>query len=187
MLKIFSFFRNETKNLVDVKNDSFSELEKPIENYLFDEIKASDYVKSSGCDTLIQHLTHKINLFKDGNLLTNEEKKSLGLNVKMNISWEFVNLLTSDGLNLKNPKFITQDIYNRAWALKRRDDSFYQAIRVGVKKFTLNECGDESECEWCKSVFGHEFDVSILEIIKENCKCVPYSKAFIAPVIEFQK
>lgn len=159
--------------------------EKPIREYFLAELKENKFIKHEHLESVLKHLTHDVSLTQTGNTLTSDEKKALGLNTRLSVTKELIEVLTPNGLALSNPKAILEEIYNKATITKSRDDNFEKSINAGIKKFTLNECGDGSECEWCKANLGIEYGPNILQLIRDNCKCNPYSKCFIYPIVEF--
>jgi hypothetical protein len=160
-------------------------LECTIETYFLKELQTCKYIKPSCHATVLRHLKHEVSLFKTGNNLTVNEKKIRGINPRLSITKEFLEVLSDDGLFLDNPKAILEEIYNRATIAKARVDGFNKAVRIGVTKFTLNASGDGSECTWCAEHSGMQFGRDILQQMEANCSCTPYSKCWINPVIEF--
>ena len=160
--------------------------ERSIEEYFRDEIENSPYFKPEFRQSVLDHLLHKKNLDKTGNNLTVEEKRSLGINTNLSITKELAQVLSSEGILLKNPKALLREIYYGASITKSRVDGFERARKLGIKKFKLGASGDGSECKWCRSNLGREFGVDILNQMRTNCRCTPYSKCVINAVIDFQ-
>ncbi len=186
MIKLLkSIFTSRNVATDSISNIAQSVGEKPIREYFLAELKENKYIKHEHLESILKHLTHDVSLTKTSNTLTSNEKKALGLNTRLSITKELLEVLTPDGLALNNPKVILEEIYNKATITKLRDDNFEKSIKAGIKKFTLNECGDGSECEWCKANLGIEYGPNILQLIRDNCKCTPYSKCFITPIVEF--
>lgn len=158
--------------------------ECPIETYFLKELQNCKYIKTECHAIALKHLKHEISLTKTGNNLTVDEKKSRGINPRLTITKELTEVLSDDGLSLDNPKAILEEIYNKATITKARVDGFQKAVRLGVTKFTLNICGDGSECTWCREHSETQFGQDILQQMEANCTCAPYSKCFITPVIE---
>lgn len=183
LLKSIFTSRKVDKDSISITSQSVGE--KPIREYFLAELKENKYIKHEHLESILQHLTHDVSLTKTGNTLTSDEKKALGLNTRLSITKELLEVLTPDGLALNNPKAILEEIYNKATITKLRDDNFEKSIKAGVKKFILNECGDGSKCEWCKANLGIEHGPNILHLIRDNCKCSPYSKCFIKPIVGF--
>lgn len=159
--------------------------EKSIDEYFEDQVNASVYIREDCRDVVLEHLKGELDLLKTANLLDVDEKKLLGLNARQSLTKEFVEILTSDGLKLQNPKAILSNMWSGATIIKSRHDNHAKAVESGVKKFTLHASGDKSECEWCKEHLEVEMGSEILRLMDENCTCEPYSKCFINIVVEF--
>lgn len=160
-------------------------LERPVEYYFAKELQECKYIKPECHAIVLKHLKHEASLTKTGNNLSSEEKKSRGINPRLVITKELIEVLSDDGLSLDNPKAVLEEIYNKAIITKSRIDGFQKAVKLGVRKFTFNACGDGSECAWCAEHSGKQFGPDILQQMEANCTCTPYSKCFITPVIEF--
>ncbi|WP_156816425.1 hypothetical protein [Oceanimonas smirnovii] len=160
---------------------------RPIEVYLQQELDVCSYIKSECHKTALDHLTHVTNLNKTGNKLTAEEKKFLGINARLAITHELVSILTSDGVKQKDPKEILSRIYYRATFAKNRDDSLNEYKSAGIKKYTLMNCGDGRDCQWCSLQQGVEISVNenINELINNNCTCDSHCRCVMQPVIQF--
>lgn len=159
--------------------------EKPIAEYFSEELDKSAYFKTDCKQTVLNHLLHVCSITNTSNRLTTEEKKALGLNTRLAITKELIEVLSAEGLRLDNPKAALEEIYIRATITKNRADSFEKALKIGIKKFILHAPGDGSECPWCKENSDKEFGANILSLMKEHCTCSPYSKCFINSVIDF--
>jgi len=164
---------------------SDGESERPIEAYFMKELQGCKYIKPDYHAVVLKHLKHEVSLTKTGNNLTAEEKKLRGINPRLVITMELIEVLSNDGLALDNPKALLEDIYNKATITKARANGVQKAVRAGAKKFTLNACGDGSECAWCAANTAKQFGPDILRQMEANCTCAPYSKCFITSAIEF--
>jgi hypothetical protein len=159
---------------------------KPIEMYLQQEMDLCSYIKAECHNVALEHLTHRTNLNKTGNKLTAEEKKSLGINARLAITHELVEILTSEGVKQKDPKEILSSIYYRSTFAKNRDDSLNKYKSTGIKKYTLMACGDGRDCEWCSSQQDIEIsvDVNLNELINTNCTCDSHCRCVMQPIIK---
>jgi len=154
---MFKFLKSLIKR--DVTSASTEEVSgKPINSYFQKELDSCPHIKSECHNIALEHLALRVNLNKTGNKLTADEKKSLGINTRLAITHELVEILTSEGIKQKDPKEILSSIYYRATFAKNRDDSLSKYKSTGIKKYTLMACGDERDCEWCKS--QHDIEVS---------------------------
>jgi len=182
MLNIFKLFSKKTQ-----KSNNALPKNGNVEHYFANELESCEFIKKECHDIVLKHLTHQINLNKTSNKLTAEEKRSLGVNKRLSITHDLVNVLTESGLTQSNPKDILTSIYYRATFAKTKDDSIKQYIDLGVKKYKISACDDEGDCEWCKSMDGKKLSVSedINELIKNNCKCKSHCRLCISAVLNF--
>ena len=160
---------------------------RPIEEFFQEELEGCPYIRPEFKHRVLDHLLHKINLTKTDNILSTDEKKALGLNHRLAITKELVEVLTSEGIALANPKSLLDEIYNKSTITKARIDGFQKARKLGVMKFQLLPSGDGSECSWCEINSKKELGIDVLEQMKLHCRCTPYSKCSIIPKINFQE
>lgn len=153
------------------------------DEYFVRELIACPYIRTEAHERVLKHFRHEESLTKTENKLTLEEKKKIGLNPRLSITKELVEVLSEDGLLLANPKQLLNDLYNKATIERLRKESFERSISVGVEKFkflaSLDGC-----CEWCKRSHKKEFAVDVLEILNKECKCRPYCGGVIIAEIE---
>jgi hypothetical protein len=149
------------------------------------ELDVCPYIKPECHESVIKHLTHEKSLYKSENILCAEEKKSLGLNTRVVFTQEFIVVLTKEGMELQDPKDILTEIYNKVTINKAIKDKFEKAIKVGIKRFTLELTGCGNPCEWCLSNAHKDFGVEILETLYNNCTCTPYTWSYINSVYKF--
>jgi hypothetical protein len=159
--------------------------ERSTEEYFYAEVENCPYFKAEFKHSVLDHLLHKKSLNKTGNNLTVEEKRDLGINTRLSITKELAQVLSSEGLSLDNPKVALEVMYYRVTTSKAMIDNFVRAQKIGIKKFKFLASDDGSECDWCRSNSDREFGLDILEQIKTQCRCSPYSKCVVNPVIEF--
>jgi hypothetical protein len=159
--------------------------ERSTEEYFYVEVENSPYFKAEFKQNVLDHLLHKKSLNKTGNNLTVEEKRNLGINTRLSITKELAQVLSSEGISLDNPKVALEVIYYRVTTSKARIDNFTRAQKIGTKQFKLLASGDGSDCDWCRSNSDRKFGLDILEQIKTQCRCSPYSKSVVNPIVEF--
>ena len=181
MLNIFKLFSKKTKN---ANNNSRSK-KRNIDDYFTNELDGCEFIKKEYHDIVLKHLTHQINLNKTGDKLSTEEKKTLGMNTRIAITHDLVNVLTEAALNQSNPKDILTSIYYRATFAKTHDDSRQQYIDLGVKKYKISACDDEGDCKWCKTMDGKKLSVNedLNELIKSNCNCKSHCRLSTSAVL----
>lgn len=177
-----------TKNKTISKSKSKSSPQKKILNsYFQDELNESAYIKQEAHSIVLKHLTHKLNLNKTGNKLTAKKKKELGINARLSITHELIDVLTETGLSQPDPKDILSSIYCRATFAKNHDDSLKKYKELGIKQYQFMAAGDEKDCKWCKSMDGKKFSINndINCLIKTNCKCNSHCRLSTTAVIKF--
>lgn len=151
--------------------------------YFIRELIECTYIKPEEHERVLKHFRHEESLTKTENKLTLEEKKKIGLNPRLSITKELVEVLNEDGLSLANPKQLLNDLYNKATIEKLRDESFERSISAGVKRFEFL-ASLESCCEWCKQSHKKEFGLDILNVLNRECKCKPYCGGVIIAKVE---
>jgi hypothetical protein len=179
---------NAFKNQVSIEAEEVSTHSAPSKksesDYFLRELKKCPYIKIESHETVLRHFRHEKSLTKTDNKLTADEKKIMGLNPRLSITKELIEVLTEEGLALENPKQALEDIYNKATIEKLRDESFLKAKKIGVKKFKfiamLGEC-----CDWCTQNNEKLHGLDILKLLNSGCTCKPYCKGYIEPQIEF--
>jgi hypothetical protein len=160
---------------------------KEIEFYFKQELNDCPCIKIEYHDIVLDHLMHKKYLTKTENKLTAEDKKSLGINPRISVTREMIEVLTDEGIRQKDPKDVLSSLYLRATFNKSREDTLEKYKNVGIERFSLMACGDERDCNWCKSMNGVEISVykDINALIKENCICESHCRCAIQPVSKF--
>lgn len=180
MLNILKSFISSKTN----KNNK-ANLTDAIESYFFAELQKTDLIKPEKHHIVLQHLTHKINLNKSNNKLSSEEKKSLGVNPRLSITHDLINVLNTSGLNEADPKMILTYIFYRATFAKSHNEQLKQYRESGIKEFKILSANDEQECSWCDSMNNKIYSVNtdINKLISENCTCVSHCRICTKAVI----
>lgn len=157
---------------------------KEIGLYFKQELNDCPYIKIECRNIVLDHLMHKKYLTKTENKLTAEDKKSLGINPRVSVTRELIEVLTDEGIRQKDPKDVLSSLYLRATFNKNREDTLEKYKNVGIECFSLMACGDERDCNWCKSMQGVEISVykDINTLIKENCVCESHCRCAIRPI-----
>lgn len=187
MLRIFKYFfqRNKKANK-KIENLPFSSAHSAAsdDEYFIRELKACPYIKIEAHERVLKHFRHEESLTKTNNKLTAAEKNKIGLNPRLSITRELIEILSEDGIALENPKQLLRDIYNKATIEKMRDEKIARALSLGIKKFkyraSLEDC-----CDWCKKNDGKEFGVEVISRLNSECTCRPYCGGVIMSKIEF--
>lgn len=160
------------------------ESELDIVAYYKAEIASSPLIKESGQEAVLKDFLHEVKL-KDGELLTLEEKRSLGINTRTKITRELYEVLTPEGLEL-GPKRVLETLYLKATFNHNRHREIAKMKRIGVNQYSPMSCGDNRDCNWCTSMDGKliSVEVDFVQLIKENCTC-DYCRCVLQAKINF--
>jgi len=168
----------------EIKEESTNDkrILKPLEKNLINEYFEKDNYFDKECkDTIIKHYLEEINLLSNNNLLTIEEKKELGLNTRLKISHDLINIFDLEKLDNKNPKDL---LNNFLYSIRNKVSSAIELNETSfsnIKFVKLSSCMDERDCSWCKENDGKLFLThEAFEIMNENCKCDYFRGVFIA-------
>ena len=160
---------------------------RDINFYFKREAQNSEFIKPEFKGRVYSHLLGTINLLKTGNKLTVNEKKALGINTRLSITRELIEVLNEKGLRLHYPSAVLTEMWSRAANSKSRHDRMSQ-LREGsiAEVFTLMSCGDGNDCSWCQANQDVEFPVTtdIEHLIESNCTCNPYCKCSIMAKVD---
>jgi hypothetical protein len=162
------------------------EIENDLQDYFISELSKEKFIKENKRSVVSDHLMHKINIFKTENKLSKEEKQELGLNTRLSITKELVDVLTLEAIqNVDNPKDIIERVYYKAVFKKNRDEQINKMKNMSITHFKLMNCKDERTCKWCKSTANKKFSVNedINTLIESNCKS-SYCRCSIEPIIK---
>lgn len=142
-----------------------------IVTYYKAEISNSPFVKESGRDAVLRDFLHEVKL-KDGELLSLEEKRSLGINTRLKITRELYEALTPAGLEF-GPKKVLESLYLKATFDHNRHREIARMKGLGIKQYSPMSCGDKRDCDWCTAMNGKliSVEVDFVQLIKENCTC----------------
>lgn len=138
---------------------------KDSKSYFLNELKIAEMIPSSKYKLALAHLNHE------------QKLSSEDIELKFNVS-------NRDALLIAKK---IKDIYYKASCEKAWDDNFIKTHSSGVKTFILRSSGTNEHCEFCLSNFDKELDVSskVFKDFHQKCKCIPYKKSFMEPVIKF--
>jgi hypothetical protein len=142
-----------------------------IVEYYKAEIANSPFVKESGRGAVLKDFLHEVKL-KDGELLTLEEKRLLGISTRLKITRELYEVLTPEGIEF-GPKKVLEPLYLKATFNRNRHRDIARMKKIGVTQYSPLSCGDNRDCEWCISVNGKliSVDVDFVQLIEDNCTC----------------
>jgi len=169
------------------KIDSASEKED-LESCFLARLQSSKFIKPEAIDIVMKHLTHEINLNKTGNKLSVDEKKALGLNTRLSITKELIDILTPEGIAQTDPKSILERIFYKATFENTREKEIQRLRKIGIKTFMLQPSNSEKDCQWCQSMKDKVLPVStdINSLIEENCKCEDWCRSYIYPIVNLE-
>ncbi|MFK3641236.1 hypothetical protein [Pseudomonas protegens] len=148
-----------------------TEVASQLVEYFKIEIAASPYIKESGRLAVLNDFLHRAKL-SDEEALTTEQKRSMGLNVRMKITKGHLAALTDEGL-LIGPKPVLHPLYLRATHKHSRRECIARISAAGLKSYSVLSCGDERDCDWCKSMDGKSIITSqdFDDLAEQNCSC----------------
>lgn len=160
-----------------------------IEWFLKKEIDNCTLINKNNASIILDHLLRKKDILRTQNILSVNEKKSLGINTRLSITKELVEVLNAEGLKTHYPKSIISNLYHRAFFAKSRHDNmkkFRSSVSIN-KVILISSGGGGGDCDWCKLNQNIEFSVHkpIEKLIDENCNCDPYCYCYIQPIINF--
>lgn len=173
---IFSkLFGTATKASAAISTPKTAELnttaQPDITDYYRAEIANSPFIKESGREAVLRDFLHEVKL-KDGELLSLEEKRSLGINSRLKITRELYEVLTPEGVEF-GPKKVMESLYLTATIHHSHRAALARMRVAGITQYSLMSCGDGQDCDWCASMEGKliPIEVDFVRLSKENCTC----------------
>lgn len=148
-----------------------TEAQPDIVVYYKAEIASSPFIKESGREAVLKDFLHEVKL-RDGQLLSLEEKRSLGINPRLKITRELYEVLTPEGVEL-GPKKALEPLYLKATFNHTRHRNIARMKSAGITQYSPMSCGDGRDCDWCSSMDGKliSIEVDFVQLIKEKCTC----------------
>lgn len=158
-------------NSVSEAPASEQEPQPDIVTYYKTEIANSALVKESGREAVLRDFLHEVKL-QNGELLSLEEKRSLGINTRLKITQALYDVLTPAGLEF-GPKKVLESLYLKATFDHNRHRDIARMKNLGIKQYSPMSCGDNRDCDWCASMDGKPISVEVdfVQLIKEHCTC----------------
>lgn len=140
-------------------------------DYFQAEIEKCPLIQECGREMVLRDFLHETKL-KDGEPLTTEEKKALGINTRLKITSSHREALTLEGLRL-GPKEVMNPLYYRATFDHNRHQQIAKMKSLGMLHYKPMACGDERDCEWCLSMNDKliPVDVDFVQLIHDHCTC----------------
>ncbi len=155
-----------------------------LEALLREEFERCGYFKPEVRERVIRAWLDGQSLAKVGRKLSVEEKKALGLNPRMLITQELVDLLSSDGLTLRDPKTALSDPAICARHRLSRRESLQRSLKIGARQFKWRSTQTPDDCAWCLQNEGRTFGPDIIEQVERQCTCAPYCRGYIEPQLD---
>lgn len=166
-----------------------TKLNNDLEWFFKRELRNCKLIKKECHSIVLDHLLRKKDILKTQNKLSVTEKKRLGINIRLSITKELIEVLNDEGIKNHHPRSIISNLYYRAFSAKSRHDQMNKfRSNDYIEKFVLNSSGGGGgDCDWCKLNQNIEFSVHkpIEKLIEENCSCDPYCYCFLTPIINF--
>ncbi len=186
----YKFFKNFHKTRL-MESISIPEREhiKELKCYLQDELNDCKFIKKECRNKIIQYFFDRNDSFlMEGKRLSVKEKSSLGINTRLQITHNFVSVLTPLGLARKNPKDILVSLHYKAIFAQIRDDNILQWNQQGIiDEYELSAVKDGRDCEWCLAMHGKKFSINtkqdLNKLIKDNCTCYSHCRLSMNAVI----
>jgi hypothetical protein len=156
---------SKIKQLLSKKADGLV-MKRELNSYFISELDSESNIPKSKYEAVLAHLNHELKL--------NVEEIEDLFSVESSQATYIFNSL--------------KKIYYKASCEKSWDDQFIKALESNVvDSFVLKNAGSNEHCKFCLSKFDQEMRLTtqVLKSFHDNCKCNPYKKSYINPVIKF--
>lgn len=155
-----------------------------LEALLREEFDRCRYFKPEARERVIRSWIKGESLTRSGAKLSPEQKKALGLNPRMLITQGMVDVLSSEGLKLSDPKTAFSEPAIGARLRLSRIETVQKSLKYGAREFKWRAANDGDDCAWCKKNTGKTFGRDILEQVARQCTCEPHCRGFIEPLFD---
>lgn len=186
---IFSKLFNTCSTPISVSHplETPTEVQNPqpdIVTYYKTVIFSSPFIRDSGREAVLSDFMQEVKL-KDGELLSLEEKRSLGINTRLKITRELYEVLTPAGIDF-GPKKVLESLYLKATFNHNRHRGIARMKGLGIKQYSPMSCRDKRDCDWCTSMDGKliSVEVDFVKLIEDNCTC-DYCRCTLEAKINF--
>lgn len=102
----------------------------------------------------------------------------------MLITQELVDLLSSEGLKLRDPNSALSDPAISARHRLNRRDTLQKSFKVGAREFKWRSTQTPDDCAWCLHNEGRTFGPDIIEQVERQCTCAPCCRGYIEPQLD---
>lgn len=154
------------------------------------EIKDSRFIKNSEKKGLIERfrLDARMIVLSD-DYLTEREKDSLGLNVRLRIHREILGIATEEAiLTYGDPMLVLSYLMSRCEMLERIKIDQKRMESIGIKEFRARVANDGEACDWCLSVDKDKIFSIKHNFVKEvvsNCHCMYGGQLMLSSITPF--
>ncbi|EPJ8753444.1 hypothetical protein SBH91_000464 [Pseudomonas putida] len=176
--------RQSATPLQEVDATATTEDQPLLAEYFEAQIAKSPLIKESGRGMVLRDFLHEAKL-KDGQPLTADEKRSLGINARLKITKEHCEALTLEGLRL-GPTTVMNPLYYRASFDHNRHIQLAKMKSSGITHYRPMACGDGRDCDWCTGMDKKliSVDVDFVQLINQHCTC-DYCRCALQAKIDF--
>lgn len=181
---IKKLFLDKNKIRKELEFENFND--KLINQFLDKELQKVNYFLLDKREIILNHIKGKINLHKSDNLLTKEEKQKLGIDVRLKISKELIEVFDLTKLSDEDPKDLLSELFYKIDFKIKNIEEIERIKNADICKVELSSSQDERTCEWCLKMDNKVIDINktdIIKLIDENCKC-KYNRSVILAVFD---
>lgn len=109
-------------------------------------------------------------VFDDGEYLTAEQKRKIGLNTRMKFSKYFVSTLSDEGIASADPKQLFKNLYLQASNIIWRESELEDMKDSGIKFVTIMTLDGANGCKCSKKIDGKRFPIDSAPVFPlPNC------------------
>jgi len=185
---MFDFIKkifNENSSKQEDKIDDEIIHKEEIEIKFFDRmLNENEYLCCEKRDKIFDRFSHKTNS-EDETQLTKEEKQELGLNVRMKITKEYVELFDKNKIKEINPKNEFQLFCVSVISRVNTEISVLKLKNAGIEEIEVNtELGD---CDWCKELNNKILATEEVLKLVQNPKCTCRYSLITRPIIKLDE
>ena len=156
------------------------------EELLNDELKKVNFFLLEKKDLILKHIKNEINLNVSNYYLSKEEKEKLGLNERLKISKELIDIFNLAEIKEQNPKELLHELNLRITHKISMLRDLRNCKNAEINEIKLLSMGDERTCKWCLDIEKEIIDITKIDLIKlidDNCTC-KYNRSTIIGVFE---
>jgi hypothetical protein len=174
---------------IEVSQEDQENYNQLLVKFALTDLSKVDFFDNNKLDIIISHLLSKINLFKSEEYLSIEEKKVLGINTKLRISKELIDIfdktkIQNNIFKNENPKDLLLNILHNARSKATIQQNIDKYKKLNIKYVELQSSGDDRTCKWCLKQDNKKISINtdVVHLINENCKCV-YNRSCVLAIV----